>query len=140
MDEMKSLAAEYKQKLQDDSANNPIKEFGPKAWASFRQLMKSKSEQFNAEMQSEVLTWLSPYADRIVLTRDSDGRSLVGIYDEAASTVSFVCEGASIDLTYSLTMRSGNAVFMYLHPTNGTQLPALAEDIASGLMRDFLLK
>jgi|CZKZ01.1.fsa_nt_gi hypothetical protein len=143
MQDMKSLAGEYQQKLQNDvrirAEAELLKSMGPQAWADLRKLIKAKVMEFNTEMKSESLSWDSLESNQVSIRNATSGRKLLGGYDDAASTIHFKCPSAKIDLACVILMQGGEAVFQQTNTPNGIPVVLSKEEIASGLLRQFLL-
>jgi len=145
-DEIKNLARQYKEKLKQKELEmlafteerRLLKDLGGKRWAELRQLIKSKVDEFNAEMEQPAISWDDNHSDRISMTRRADGVKLEAGYDSLATTAFFRCPQAAIDVSLTQVVRGNDVVFVAINPQTKIEFVNDPESVAYGLMRDFL--
>jgi hypothetical protein len=137
-DDMKELAARYKERLAIDALNQAALANVKSHWDALLALIKSKRDAINSEIGEEALSWELGYPANFAMTRKNDGARLEGGYDEHTSSIFFRCHKLPIAFTLEIKAEFGKVGFYYLNPD--TKLYSLREpsDIAYGLMHDFL--
>jgi len=142
-DEMKDIAREYKDKLEQKKLNKTVfveeqrllSTLGPKRWAELRQLIKERLDGFNAEMGYEAISWDDPHSDRISMTRKDDGIKLEGGYDEPIKTAFFRSKALEVDVVLTQVVQGNDVVFVN---TKVSPFVIAPQEIAYNLIRDFL--
>jgi hypothetical protein len=144
--EMKDLASEYKKKLERDGLDKLafverqrlLTTLGPKRWTELRTLIKQKLDEFNTEMETEAVSWDDPHSSRIAITRKNDGVKLEGGYEGGTSTLFLRSKPLKIDMVFTQSVQGDDVVFVFTNPETKHPSVNTAEEIASGLLRDFL--
>jgi hypothetical protein len=140
--DVKQLADEYKAKQRfksDMDAALVVKQKiveaqGPIIWSNLHRRLKDKTEAFNIEMGEQVLWWGDVASNQFSISR-KDGAKLTGQYDAKAATASFRSSN-NINQTLKVSAESGKAEFV--SGIAGIENINSEEDIANGLLRDFL--
>ena len=140
---MKALAAEYRKKMREEEQRKAdeelLKTLPIREWTELRQLMRVKMVALNTHLQDAVLSWDTDESNRVLITRQTDGRTLKGEFDEAASSLHFECAPAAVDLSYVIEVRNRAAVYVQTD-AQATRKPSLSrEEITFNLLRDFLI-
>jgi hypothetical protein len=146
MDDVKELADEYRKRMQRAEIDKTvfvqeqklIETDGPRLWTELRGLLKSKTEAFNREMERESLSWDDPHSNRVSITRTDDGVTLDGGYDEAAKAVFFRCPAAKINDRFVVAVKHSGVALVYIDPATRAQTVNTPQQIAIGVMRNFL--
>jgi hypothetical protein len=149
-DDVKDLATQYKQRLERQKLDQQtfleegklLEAKAPKVWADLRDLIKRKRDAINTEMGSEVLSWDDVTANSMSMTRKHDGATLKGKFVSLSPifSVAFECKKAKIDWQLGLEAQLGEVQFVYKNPTTLAVFMNTPEEIAYGLIRDFLTK
>lgn len=145
-DETNDLVAKYKQKLEakklEDTAfvekQRLLNTLGTKRWSELRELIKEKLDAFNAAIGYEAVSWDDLHADRVAMTRQDDDVKLEGGYDEAVRAIFFRCPQEKINVAMTQVVRGSDVVFVVTNTTTHNIVVNSAEEIARGLLRDFL--
>jgi hypothetical protein len=137
-DDMKEIAARYKERLAMDDQNRAALAGAKIHWEALMALIKSKRDSINAEIGEEVLSWEPGYPANFSMTRKNDGARLEGGYDDVNISVFFRCHTLPIAFTLEIKAEFGTVGFYYQNPD--TKMYSLRDpsDITYDLMRDFL--
>jgi hypothetical protein len=137
-DEMKELAAKFKERLAMDALNQAALADVKSHWDALMALIKSHRDFINSEIGSDVLTWEPGYPDNFSITRKNDGARLECGYDDLTSSIFFRCHTLPINFTLDIKAEFGKVGFYYQNPDTKTYSLREHSDIAYSLMHDFL--
>lgn len=143
-----NLAAEYEQsrkQIAEEKAlefrnQKTVEALAPKKWADLKSLLQSKCEVINQATRPNAVLWKEAPSNVFSILRIADGRTLEGAYDPDAHLVSFRCKPAQIDFTLSLEMLYGEVSFVGKDSRGGISYPNTIDDLAYGLLNDFLTR
>lgn len=137
-DDMKEIAASYKERLAMDALNKAAMLEVKSHWDALMALIKSKRDSINTEIGEDVLTWEPGYPANFSMIRKNDGARLEGGYDDLTSTVFFRCHTLPIAITLEVKAEFGKVGFYSQNPDTKVSSAREPSDIAYSLMRDFL--
>jgi hypothetical protein len=137
-DDIKELAARFKERLAMDALNQAALAEGKSHWQSLLALIKSKRDAINTEIGEEVLAWELVYPANFAMTRKNDGARLEGGYDDLTSTIFFRCHTLPIAFTLDIKAESGKVGFYAQNPDTKAYTLREPYDIAYSIMNDFL--
>jgi len=146
-EEIKALALMYKEKTEQKSVDaarqiedqKTIRLEAPNLWAKLRQQIKDNVDGFNREVGRTAISWDDIHSDRIAMTRVDDGLKLEGGFDASISTAWFRCQPAKIELSLTTTVQFGIVEFAVIDSKTSAIRVNKTEDVANGLLRDFVM-
>lgn len=141
-DEIRKLAQKYKAHLQKHETEQAafvekraiLKSKASGLWAELRQLIKDKRDEFNKEMEREVLTWDNVRSTRLSMTRTDDSEKLEAEFDDEAFVVTF--RGNRVSNSYHINTASDGTLRFFV-VENKQQRYFTAAEIASWVMNAF---
>jgi hypothetical protein len=144
--QMKDLAAEYKKRLEVEAQQKEtslyeqelIKAEGPLLWGKLRSILKDKVSEFNKAMRHDALVWNDAHPHCFEITRSNDGAKLEGTYTQMVSALAIEATPMSMHKHFEIDVRDGVVAFIYVNPKTKGEYINAPEDIAYGLLRDFL--
>jgi hypothetical protein len=140
--DVKKLADDYRARQQAKADSDGalvakqriVETQGPAIWGVLRSRLKDKTDAFNVEMGEQALWWGDVASNQFTIVRD-DGGKLTGQFD-VKSAVALFRSSNGLNQNLRVSAESGKAEFV--SGPAGLENTNRVEDIANGLLRDFL--
>lgn len=100
---------------------------------------KKQTDAINKEAGEEILSWDEEDSHHWKMVRKHDGAALNGTFVSPLFVVTFKCPEAKIDNELEISVHSGEVQFLFTNP-HKAMFVNTPEDIARGLVRDFLTR